>query len=82
MRLTRQHAFSLDVSEKELNIIRKVLKDEELSAEEEAFSFTLSGKIEYAYAKASEFLRPAASAERHPTGTRGLARGPAMDFPT
>jgi hypothetical protein len=57
MKLTRQHAWGLELSEKELQILRKVLKDEELSPEEEALSFALSGKVEHAYAKASEWGR-------------------------
>ena len=59
MRLTRQHAWGLELSDKELQLVRKVLKDEELSDAENEQSFILSRKIEHAYSKASEFTRGA-----------------------
>ena len=55
MKLTRQHAWQLELSEKELQLLRKILKDDETTPEEDAFAFALCTKVEHAYARASEW---------------------------
>jgi|HubBroStandDraft_1064217.scaffolds.fasta_scaffold220363_1 hypothetical protein len=69
MRLSRHHAHTLELSDRELNLVIKAMNDDDMTSDEEREAFELGAKLRHAY-DTSQALT-AAHKERGAGGFKG-----------